>query len=109
MLESLEEIEKNIDYINKIVADLQDFARPLKPHMEKTDVKNIIKGLLEKNGLPTNVKVSVNVESDSRQIVADAAYINRIMSNLVTNAVQAMPNGGKLAIRVYKDKETEKP
>jgi phosphoglycerate-specific signal transduction histidine kinase len=30
-VESLEEIEKNIDYINKIVADLQDFARPLKP------------------------------------------------------------------------------
>ena len=29
-LESLQEIEKNIDYINKIVADLQDFARPSK-------------------------------------------------------------------------------
>ena len=107
MLESLQEIEKNIDYINKIVADLQDFARPLKPHMEETDVKNIIQGLLEKNGLPTNVKVNVKVESDSRKIVSDAAYINRIMYNLVTNAVQAMPKGGKLAIRVYKNKETE--
>jgi PAS domain S-box-containing protein len=107
MLENLQEIEKNIDYINKIVADLQDFARPLKPQMEKTDVKNIINGLLEKNGLPTNVKVSVKVESDSRKIVADAAYISRIMYNLVTNAVQAMPKGGKLAIHVYKDKETE--
>jgi PAS domain S-box-containing protein len=107
MLESLQEIEKNIDYINKIVADLQDYARPLKPQLEKTDVKNIIKGLLEKNGLPTNVKVNVKVEPDSRKIIADAAYINRIMYNLVTNAVQAMPKGGKLAIRVYKDKETE--
>src|SRR5664280_3053397 len=28
-LESMQEIEKNVDYINKIVADLQDFARPL--------------------------------------------------------------------------------
>ena len=34
-LESLKEIEKNIDYINKIVADLQDFARPLNPHNEE--------------------------------------------------------------------------
>ena len=34
-LESLKEIEKNIDYINKIVADLQDFARPLNPTMRK--------------------------------------------------------------------------
>ena len=31
IMESLTEIEKNIDYINKIVADLQDFARPLNP------------------------------------------------------------------------------
>ncbi len=31
-IESLQEIEKNIDYINKIVADLQDFARALKPN-----------------------------------------------------------------------------
>ena len=47
------------------------------------------------------------MESEARKIVADSAYINRIMYNLVTNAVQAMPKGGKLTIRVYKDKETE--
>ena len=40
--ESLTEIEKNIDYINKIVADLQDFARPLKPNVEETDLKLVI-------------------------------------------------------------------
>ena len=34
--ESLSEIEKNVDYINKIVADLQDFARPLKPMQKKS-------------------------------------------------------------------------
>ena len=47
-LESLQEIEKNIDYINKIVADLQDFARPLKPNAEETDLKLIIDELLSK-------------------------------------------------------------
>ena len=36
------EIEKNIDYINKIVADLQDFARPLNPNTEESDLKTII-------------------------------------------------------------------
>ena len=34
-LESLEEIEKNIEYINKIVQDLQDYARPLQPTAKK--------------------------------------------------------------------------
>ena len=34
---------------------------------------------------------------------ADADYLNRILYNLVINAVQAMPKGGKLLIRVYKE------
>lgn len=101
--ESLEGIEKNIDYINKIVADLQDFARPLKPNAEETDIKLVIDELLKKNGVPENVRVSVNVESDATIVVADSTFINRIMFNLVNNAVQAMPKGGKLTIHTYKE------
>jgi signal transduction histidine kinase len=85
------------------VADLQDFARPLNPHAEETDVKDIIDDLLKKNGVPDNVKVIVNVEDDARKVVADSTFINRILYNLVTNAVQAMPKGGDLTICVYKD------
>jgi PAS domain S-box-containing protein len=104
--ESLLEIEKNIDYINKIVADLQDYARPLKPHVEEADLKQIISGLIAKNGLPKKVKVAVKVEADARNVVADPTFINRIMFNLVNNAVQAMPNGGKLTIHAFRDKKT---
>ncbi|MGO8806745.1 MAG: sensor histidine kinase [Candidatus Bathyarchaeia archaeon] len=103
--ESLSEIEKNVDYINKIVADLQDFARPLRPNAEETDLKLIINDLLKKNGLPENVKVTVKVETDAIKVVADSTFINRIMYNLVTNAVQAMPNGGKLTIHAYKEEK----
>ena len=35
MEESLDAIEENIYYINKIVSDLQDYTRPLKPTLEK--------------------------------------------------------------------------
>jgi signal transduction histidine kinase len=85
------------------VADLQDFARPLKPNAEETDIKPVIDQLLAKNGLPENVKVSVKVESGARLFVADSTFINRIMYNLVNNAVQAMPKGGQLTIHAYKE------
>ena len=101
--ESLTEIAKNIDYINKIVQDLQDFARPLNPNAGEANLKLIIAKLLEKNGLPENVKVSVKVEDMAEKVNADADYLNRILYNLVTNAVQAMPKGGKLTIHVYKE------
>jgi two-component system cell cycle sensor histidine kinase/response regulator CckA len=106
-LESLREIEKNIDYINKIVADLQDFARPLKPHIEEADLKQIIDDLLRKNGLPADIKVKVKVQPEAKKIMADSTYLNRILYNLVTNAVQSMPKGGKLNIRVSKETETD--
>ena len=45
-LESLEEIEKNIDYINKIVADLQDYAKTINPVAQETDLEALCKELL---------------------------------------------------------------
>jgi PAS domain S-box-containing protein len=103
MLESLTEIEKNIDYINKIVQDLQDYARPLNPNPGEADLKLIIEKLLQKNDIPKNIAVSLQVEDEARKFVADADYLNRIFYNLIINAVQAMPKGGKLNIHVYKE------
>ena len=74
--------------------------------MEEADLEQIIDGLLRKNGVPADIKVNVKVQPEARKIVADCAYLNRILYNLVTNAVQAMPNGGKLNIHVSKDKKT---
>ena len=101
--ESLTEIEKNIDYINKIVQDLQDYARPLNPKVEESDLKQIVESLIAKNGLPKNVEVIVKVAGGARKIRVDAYYLNRILYNLVTNAVQAMPQGGKLTIDAHRE------
>ena len=101
--ESLVEIEKNIDYINKIVADLQDYARPLNPKSEKSDLKDIVERLFARNGLPENIEVSIKVDENARTFCADSYYLNRIMYNLVTNSIQAMPDGGKLTIHAHKE------
>ncbi len=102
-VESLEEIEKNIDYINKIVADLQDFARPLKPNVEEANFKTILDELFERSILPENIDVTVKIQPETMKLVADCNYLTRIMYNLVTNAVQAMPSGGKLTIQAYNE------
>ena len=105
-LESLTEIEKNIDYINKIVQDLQDYARPLNPRAQETNTKTLLNEILAKTGVPENVKVDVKVEAEAERIMADPDYFKRIVSNLALNAVQAMPKGGRLTIRAYADEQT---
>jgi signal transduction histidine kinase len=102
-LESLDEVEKNVEYINKIVADLQDYARSIKPMVQETDLEAIIENLLLKNDAPKNIKVSSSVENDSKKIVADPDLLKRILYNLMTNAVQAMPEGGKLSVHAYRN------
>ncbi len=104
--ESLTEIEKNVDYINKIVADLQDYARPLNPRAQETNIKSLFNEILAKNGVPKNIKVTVQVEDKAEKIIADPDYLKRIAANLILNAIQAMPNGGKLNVRAYTDKQT---
>ena len=63
--------------------------------------------MIQKNGIPTNINVSVEVEDEARKLVVDADYLNRILYNLVANAVQAMLNGGKLTITASARKQTK--
>jgi two-component system, chemotaxis family, CheB/CheR fusion protein len=103
MKESLEDIEKNVEYINKIVQDLQDFVKPFKPIMQETDFEELFQDVLFKNGIPKNIAVSCRVEREAKKLMADPAMLKRILSNLVNNAVQAMPEGGKLDIHAFQD------
>jgi signal transduction histidine kinase len=105
-IESLSEIENNIDYINKIVADLQDYARPLNPRAQESNIKTIIQETLSKQKLSKNLKVAVDIDESSQKVMADPDYIKRIVSNLILNAIQAMPNGGKLTVKANKDKQS---
>jgi len=104
-IESLGEIEINIDYINKIVQDLQDYSRPLNPKLEEVDLKLLIARIITKNSDQGNVKVSINIKEDARLILTDPYFLNRILYNLVTNALQSMPEGGELNIGSMCEKE----
>jgi PAS domain S-box-containing protein len=101
--ESVSYIRKNVDYIDKIIQDLQDYAKPLKPIVRETDFEDLCEDVLFKNGCQENVTVSFNVEKDARTLVTDPLLLKRILTNLVNNAVQAMPEGGKLEVHAYRE------
>jgi len=106
ILESLEETERNIDYINKIVADLQDYARPLNPRGQESDIKKVVENIIVNKKLSQEFKVELDVQENAQKIVADADYLKRIIENLVLNAIQAMPKGGKLTVRAEKERNS---
>lgn len=96
--ESLMEIEKNAEYIHKIVADLQEFAKPPEPKLEEIDIEQILDSTLATIKIPENIAVIYPLAKVFPKIKADPTYLQRILINLTNNAIQAMPNGGKLTI-----------
>ena len=97
VVESLDSIETNVNYINKIVADLQDYSRSINPEFSDFNLKDLITNILQTISRQNNLEISVNV-SPSFIIMSDRSIIRRVLTNLIINAIQAMPNGGKLSV-----------
>ena len=104
LLVSMRGIEEDLVYINKIVADLQDFARPLDPKKEQIDLEKTIKEALAMVPVPDNIKVSMPSSGNILQFTADSIMMKRILVNLIQNGVQAMPKGGNLTISATRQK-----
>ena len=95
--ESLAGLESNIAYINKIVADLQDYSRPIKPQSINLNLYELVTQVFVPFELPDNLAPSIEIEP-SLMVKSDPTLLRRIITNLVINAIQAMPDGGKLRI-----------
>ncbi|MCW4024259.1 MAG: HAMP domain-containing histidine kinase [Candidatus Bathyarchaeota archaeon] len=95
--ESLDGLEENILYVNKIVSDLQDFARPIQPQFSRVNLCQLVADTVEPFSFPKNIQHAVFVDSPL-EMVTDQSLLRRVFENLIINAVQAMPNGGKLQV-----------
>jgi len=94
----LEELDDQIYYMDKIVSDLQDYARPMGDQLVETNLPDLIKEAIANAKIPPSVDVSYTVQEGSSKATANPILLRRVLVNLMLNAVQAMPNGGKLTI-----------
>jgi PAS domain S-box-containing protein len=101
--ESISNMEENLSYIDKIVSDLQDFAKTPKPTLEQVAVEKIINEVISNMDIPDTIQVSLLLEDGSLALNADPTYVKRILSNLISNAIQAMANGGSISIKVKRN------
>ena len=81
------------------------YRRIKEPQLAPANINNIIKGCLEENKVPGNIKVSTKLNSQLPQIQADEAQLKEVFSNIILNAIQAMPKGGELTITTARKDE----
>jgi len=95
--EMLEIIDNCVDYSNKIVNDLLDYSRDIHLELEEFSLMQMMLESVAMVQVPENVKI-VNNLLPTQTLVADPDKMKRVFINLVKNACDAMPNGGKLLI-----------
>ena len=103
-LESIELIEEQTDYISKIVSDLQDYARPIKPDIKEVDLAKLVVSVFQTIRVPDKIVLKVDVQGFPK-IETDPTLIRRALTNLVNNAIQAMPDGGSLELCAFKTED----
>jgi two-component system, sporulation sensor kinase E len=105
MVGLLHTIDEQVMYMDKIVSDLQDYARPLVPEFRETSLPVLVRETLSTIRIPKTLEVSVEVEKDFPNVMIDPDLMRRVLTNLTTNAIQAMPKGGKMVIRAYRTED----
>ena len=78
---------------------LLTFSKGGKPVKEPIDLAELLTTTIEFTLTGTNVKAEYRIAEDLSQVLADHFQIEQVINNLVINAVQAMPEGGKIFVK----------
>jgi PAS domain S-box-containing protein len=97
-------LEKEVKHANSLISDLLDFARLDVPDFKDCNVNQVIEEVLYSAKIAPNISVKTELEETLPLIRCDYYQIQRVCSNLISNAVSAMPEGGTLEIMTDEDK-----
>lgn len=97
----VEEILSEVDRLNSSVSELKDYSRPVSLNLKKTNINeltdeviSLTRDKLQENNIVTNK----SLDRELPNIMIDQDQMKSVFLNIVINAIQAMPQGGKLNI-----------
>jgi len=95
--------EKEIERSKEIVKSLLEFARERSLSLKQAYFKDLVNNAIKrvKSQVPENITLKVEVPDDIQATVGPLG-IERVLINLIVNAVQAMKNGGGITIKACK-------
>ncbi len=103
--EYLDILSQEVQNAEKIISDLLDFARIKSSARRSVAVGEIVDRVLDREAIPENVDTTVQIPTQLPSVTVDPQQIAQVVSNLVSNAHQAMPDGGRLTITAERQDE----
>ena len=109
--ESSSTLLAEITNLKNIISRFSEFARMPQPHFQRVQANEIVHNVarlfqaqLRGAGRPA-IECKLELAKTIPPIAADPELLHRALSNLILNAMDAMPNGGTLTLRTRPDGE----
>jgi two-component system, NtrC family, nitrogen regulation sensor histidine kinase NtrY len=98
--ESTRTLGMEIANLKKIIGRFSDFSKMPRPQLERTDAADLVERVraLYQTACGENVTLRTDVADEPMPLDVDPELLHRALSNLVLNAMDAMPDGGMVTI-----------
>ncbi len=98
-------IEKETLNATRIITDLLDYSRIQTTPRERVDIVALLIDIIGKQAIPKSINLENNVKENLPLVNANPQQLEQIIINLLSNAIEAMPDGGelKLSSRLHKE------
>lgn len=100
----LRTIQGECGHLEEILDAFLQFARAGQLSLEETDLGELIRAFLEFHKAEAQdgkIEVRAHLDADLPRVAVDRTLIRQVLSNLVRNAQQAMPQGGTIDVQAY--------
>ncbi|GAB4388962.1 MAG: hypothetical protein Kow0025_11410 [Thermodesulfovibrionales bacterium] len=95
-------INSEVSRINKLTSNLLNFAKPLKPEPEPSDLNKLVEetvSLLRKDCEDDGLCIETELEAGMPLVTFDYNQIKQVLINLLLNSFDAVDRNGKIVVR----------
>ncbi len=96
--EHLQRIEKQVGLADGVITALSNFARMPLPHFKAFALEPWLHETIELTNLASTIELGVDCPPDLPLVLADAEQLRIVVANLLRNAQDAMPQGGRMTL-----------
>ena len=105
IIENLNIIASETKKAEKIINDLLAYGK-IKPVVKSpVDVMFLVKQTVTNYPAPEKVRITINISDGLPPVLVDPQHIEQILSNLIVNAYQAMPDGGNMTLTAQRQND----
>jgi len=98
IMEFLGIMDDEVSSSDKIISDLLNFSRVGKPAVSPARIEKVIDDAIVHTHIPENIELTKQVAANLPEVEVDTDQVRQVLVNVITNAVQAMPDGGELLV-----------